>query len=105
MKVIDYQNVDMTEEEFKYYEELADQCTTDSINGKQYFKNLFKTDNDGIIKVIHPKISIPWVILHFVQQVQINQHLRLNDKRIALLEKNIENIIHMLKHIELPKKM
>lgn len=80
MKVIDYQNVDMTEEEFAYYKELVNQCTTNNFKGQEYFRDLFKTDEDGFIILITPNKSVPWAVLFFVQQVMINQRLRFIDQ-------------------------
>ena len=80
MRVIDYQKVDITDEEFTYYKELVTQTTDDKIKGEDFFRDLFKTDDDGFITIITPKKSIPWVILFFVQQVMINQRLRYIDR-------------------------
>jgi len=79
MKVIDYQNVDMTDQEFEYYQELIKQCSTDKIKGQEYFKGLFKTDDQGFITLITPNKSIPWAILFFIQQIMISQRLRIID--------------------------
>lgn len=80
MKVIDYQKVDITDAEYVYYQELVAQTTTDKFKGEEYFRDLFKTDEDGFITIITPKKSIPWAILFFVQQVMINQRLRYIDR-------------------------
>ena len=80
MRVIDYQKVDITDEEFTYYKELVTQTTDDKIKGEDFFRDLFKTDEDGFITIITPKKSIPWAILFFVQQVMINQRLRYIDR-------------------------
>ena len=80
MRVIDYQKVDITDEEFTYYKELVIQATDDKTKGEDFFRDLFKTDEDGFITIITPKKSIPCVILFFVQQVMINQRLRYIDR-------------------------
>ena len=88
MKVaIDYQNVDISKEEYEYYQELIKQLTADNIDGKEYFRDLFNTDDRGFITLIKPKNSIPWVILFFVQQIMISQRLRIMDDFIIKQEK------------------
>jgi len=86
-KGIDYKKIDMTEQEFAYYEELIKQYTNETQNGIDYFKNLFETDADGKIIIIKPAKSIPWAVLFFIQNLMINQQLRSYDERI----KNIED--------------
>lgn len=79
MQVIDYQKVDITDEEFAYYKQLVANFTSEEVKGESYFKNLFKTDEKGFIMTIAPQGSIPWAVLFFVQQVMINQRLRIID--------------------------
>jgi hypothetical protein len=88
MKIaIDYQEVDVSKEEADYYKEIVSQLTTKELNGKEYFSNLFQTDHRGFITIIKPKNSIPWVVIHFIQQIQISQRLRLIDDFINKQEK------------------
>jgi len=82
MKVIDYQKVDMTDEEFTYYKELVSQCSTEQNKGEEFFRGLFKTNDDGFITLITPQKSVPWAVLFFVQQLMINQRLRVIDNFI-----------------------
>ena len=79
MKVIDYKKIDITDEEFDYYKQLVTQHTTPIFAGTDYFKGLFETDDEGFIYMITPKQSIPWEVLFFIQQVMINQRLRVID--------------------------
>lgn len=88
MKVaIDYQSVDVSKEEHDYYQELIKQLTSDEIDGKEYFRDLFSTDDHGFITIIKPKNSIPWVVLFFVQQLMISQRLRAIDDFMIKQEK------------------
>ena len=88
MKVaIDYQSVDISKEEHDYYKELVKQLTSDEIDGKEYFRELFSTDDRGFITLIKPKNSIPWVVLFFIQQVMISQRLRAMDDFMIKQEK------------------
>lgn len=70
----------MTDQEFAYYRELIKQYSVDGKKGQDYFRGLFKTDDQGYITLITPTQSIPWAILFFVQQLMISQRLRIIDK-------------------------
>lgn len=83
MKTIDYQVVDITEDEWGYYKELT------KIIDPEDFRNLFKTDQRGLIISIAPTKPVAWLAIFFVQQVMINQHIRVQDRRIEELEKRI----------------
>ena len=95
MRSIDYKKVNLSDEEFEYYNELVKQFAEPEhgLKGDECFRDLFETDADGNIILIVPKRTIPWVALHFVQQVQISQRLRVMDGlsgKIKQLEKRIE---------------
>jgi len=90
IKGIAHRKVEITKEEFKYYQELLKLCTDDKTKGSEYFNDLFETDDDGIITIIKPEKSIPWTILFFIQNLMINQNLRQYDKRIAEVEKRLD---------------
>lgn len=74
MKAMGYNQVDMTDSEFAYYKALCKRH-----DGEKSFVDLFESDDDGFITLITPKKAIPWEILFFVQNVMINQRLRVID--------------------------
>ena len=80
MKVIDYKKIDMSEAEFAYYKELTKAFSDDTFSGEDYFRELFDTDENGLITIVKVEKSIPWAILFFIQQVQISQRRRLFDE-------------------------
>jgi len=92
IRAIDYQKVDMSDEEYVYYQELVKKFTDSTNKGSEYFVNLFVTDKLGLISLIKPTKSIPWEIIFFAQNLMINQHLRENDKRIDKLQKEISDL-------------
>jgi hypothetical protein len=73
-RIVDYKEVEMTDEEFDYFNKLHASFP----DGKEQFRDLFDTDGDGCITFIHPPIGkeIGWGILFFVQNLMINQRLR-----------------------------
>ena len=92
IRAIDYQKVEMSDEEYAYYEELVKKFTDDKHKGTDYFANLFITDAEGIISLIKPAKPVPWEILFFTLNLQQNQHLRENDRRITELEERMKGI-------------
>lgn len=83
IKGIDHKKIEITEIEYKYYQELVEKWGIDSFN------DLFKTDEDGKITLISPKKEVPWDVLFFIQNLMINQHIKDNEERIRALEKAI----------------
>ncbi len=77
-KIINYMSVDMTDEEFSYYEKLVNEFTLGNYSGKDQFKDLFDVDGDGCISFIHPPFGkeVGWAVILFVQNLMINQRLR-----------------------------
>ena len=92
MKVIDFQKIDLTDIEYAAYQELVKRNTSDLYgSGEQYFRDLFKTDGDGIIMEIAPKNGLPWEILFWTQNIMINQRLEVMSRKVESLQKKIKN--------------
>lgn len=85
LRVIDYKQVDMTDEEFEYYEKLVQEFTSGTYSGKDQFRDVFEVDGDGCITFIHPPIKkqIAWAVLFFIQNLMINQRLRRIERRLG----------------------
>ena len=84
MRVIDYQKVDLSDQEFAAYQELVGQL------GEEAFKGLISTDDRGIITMVKPNRVVSWAVVFFLQQCMINQHLRLQDQRIDELQHQLD---------------
>jgi hypothetical protein len=91
IRAVDYQKLDMTDEEFTYYQELVKSLTTDGVDGSLYFHDLFLSDERGIITIIKPMKPIPWDVMFWAQNVMINQHLRELDGRLEKLEQYVKS--------------
>ena len=89
IRAIDFQKVEMSDEEFKYYQELVQKLTTDGIKGSDYFRDLFQTDDNGLITIIKPSKPVPWDVIFFTQNLLVNQQLRSYDARIKLIEDKV----------------
>jgi hypothetical protein len=95
IKAIANQKLDLTKEEFEYYQELEKNF------GREGFYGLFKADDNGNITAITPSPSQPtaMLLIFFLLNVMHNQKLRKLDSwvekvdrldsRIAALEKVI----------------
>ena len=79
IKAIAHQKVDMSDQEYQYYKELVSQFTDDKTKGEEFFKDLFESDEEGLITFVKPNKPTPWAIVFFVQQVMITQRLRVID--------------------------
>ena len=63
-------------------------------DGRDQFRDLFDVDGDGCITFIHPPIrrQVGWVVLFFVQNLMISQHLRKMEKQVnGMVEKLAKN--------------
>lgn len=77
IKIIDNKKVDVTQDEWDLYVKI----TASYENGKDLFKDLFESDDEGLIVFLRPPsayFSIEVVL--FVQNLMIHQHLRRLDK-------------------------
>lgn len=94
MKIIDNKKINITDAEYDYYLQLVKKFTDKekSIDGKKYFKDVFHTDENGYILLIKTEKSIPWAALFWLQQIMINQRMRVNDE---LIKRNEELILKM----------
>jgi len=101
MKTVGNKQINISEEEYQYYLSLVERFTDEEneVSGKIYFEDTFDTNDDGFIVLIKTEKSLPWAILFFIQQVMLNQRLRLNDamaneakKLIKQLEERVNKI-------------
>lgn len=77
-KVIDYKSIDVTEEEWEYYNDIIKEFSTPTYSGKEQFRGVFEVDGDGCISIIRPplKKEVAWAVIMFLQNLMINQRLR-----------------------------
>lgn len=77
-RIIDYKSVDITDEEWDYYNEIVKEFSTPTYSGKEQFRGTFEVDGDGCISIINPplKKEVAWVVILFLQNLMINQRLR-----------------------------
>ena len=78
IRVVDYKAVDMTDEEFEYYNKLTQELTFGTYNAKEQFHDMFDVDENGYISMIRPpmKKEVYWAVIVFLQNLMLNQHIR-----------------------------
>lgn len=88
IKVIDFKGVEMSQEEYDYYQKITQDFTNDNINGKDYFHDVFEVDEDGCISMLKfsTNLEIPWLVIVFLQNLMINQRLRRIEKKMEIIK-------------------
>jgi len=76
-RIINNKRIDLTDEEYKIYEELCASYNRDNFNGKDLFNDLFETDDEGIIIFLRPpKTTFSMEIIIYLNNIMTHQHLR-----------------------------
>ncbi len=80
IRYIDNKKIDLTDSEFKLYQEIAESYNTPRRNGADLFKGLFETDKDGIIIFLRPPNTThsSLEIYLFLTSIFVQQHVRLS---------------------------
>lgn len=79
IRIIDNKKIDLTEDEFQFYQELCRSYDRPNAKGSDLFMGLFETDDKGIIVFIKPP-SVRYTSMEvfcFVCALYQHQHIRL----------------------------
>ena len=101
IRVIDNKKVEITEDEFSLYKEICRSYDRPNFQGEDLFKNLFETNDDGIIIALKPpRTYTSMEVFMFLMSLMEHQHLR-------RMEKNINSIVEKLniKLVEVDAKL
>ncbi len=87
IRVIDHKGVDLTDEEWQYYQDIVKEFTNGPFSGRDQFRDIFEVDEDGCITMIRPplKRQVGWAVIFFLQNLMINQRLRRMESRLGKL--------------------
>lgn len=79
LRIIDNKRVELTDSEWKIYHKICKSYDRRNFSGKDLFKGLFETDENGIIICLIPPISkySSMEVFMFLASVMIHQHLGL----------------------------
>lgn len=77
LRIIDNKRVDLTDTEFKLYQELVKAYTTPTQSGEEFFKDLFETDKNGFIIFLKPpsKTYTSMECYFFLINIMIHQNV------------------------------
>ncbi len=80
IRIIDNKKVNLTDQEFNLYNEICQAYTTPRFKGEVLFKDLFESDEDGIIIFIKPpsKEVASLEVYLYVVSIMVHQHLRIS---------------------------
>jgi len=78
LRIIDNKRVELTNDEWKTYQEICSSYDKPNFQGKDLFKDIFETNDKGTIIFIRPPKGFTSIeVLYFIQSVMLHQHLRL----------------------------
>jgi len=92
IKIIDNKKIEMTDDEFRMYTEICRSYDRPSFKGEELFRNLFESDDNGIIVFLRPPSDrhISMEVFMFMQIVMQHQHLR-------MMHQKVDNLCNELK--------
>lgn len=93
MYVIDYKKIDLTSDEWEMYQKICRSYDRPNFKGEDLFRDLFETDDDGIIIFLKPpsKMYTSMEVFMFLMSLMQHQHLRRMEKRIEDAIERMEN--------------
>jgi hypothetical protein len=91
IRIIDNKKIELTEHEYELYLKIVSSYD----NGKDLFRDLFETDDDGIIVFLRPPSRFfSMDVVLYVQNIMIHQHLRRIDKEASEAVNDVRKIIN-----------
>lgn len=77
LRIIDHKRVDLTESEYKLYQEICRSYDAAKFKGEDLFKDLFETNEHGIIIFLRPptKAYTSMEVYMFLVNVMVHQNL------------------------------
>lgn len=98
LRLINNKRIDLTDEEYKIYEQLCMSYSRDNFNGKDLFNDLFETDNEGLIIFLRPPTqTFSMEIIVFLQIIMTHQHLRKVYEEHNQAMEEMKNILNEIK--------
>jgi hypothetical protein len=117
LRIIDHKRINMTDTEWNMYQKICESYTQPHRKGEDLFRELFETNEDGIIVLLVPptKNFTSMEVFLFLLSVMNNQHLRIVHEQVdALCREGKDNmarivgelneLVDKLKAVEPPSK-
>lgn len=79
IRIVDSKKIDMTDDEYMMYQKIVASYTTATNKGEDLFKELFETDDAGIIIFMRPpsKFRTSFEVFLFLMSLTQAQHIRI----------------------------
>ena len=82
-RIIDHKRIELTDDEWKYYESICKSYDRPNFKGAELFHDLFETDENGVIIFLKPpKNYTSMEVFLFLMSVMMHQHLRVMYTRV-----------------------
>jgi hypothetical protein len=98
IRIVCNKKLDMTDDEFKMYENIIRSYTSSNVKGEDLFIDLFESNNEGIITFLIPpsKRQTSLEIFLFLMSLQQHQLLRKMFNEVEYLVKQLKEKIEIL---------
>lgn len=92
IRIVDNKKLEMTDDEFEMYRNICASYDRENFKGADLFKNLFESDDNGIIMILKPPTSryTSLEVFLFVASIMEQQHLR-------LMHQEVDNLCNQMK--------
>lgn len=99
IRIIDNKKVDLTDSEFKLYQEICKDNSKVNFKGELLFQDLFESDKDGIIYFIRPsnKKYASMEAFLFIVAVMVHQHLRISASETDKINSESKQVLEEMK--------
>lgn len=101
MRIIDHKRIDLTDDEWKMYQELL-KSYDQRIKPESLFHDLFETDANGIIIFLKPPKQnyFTMEVFLFLMAVMQQQHLRIMYKRVDEAIADVKKVLEEVKDLK-----
>lgn len=98
LRVIDNKKIDLTEDEWILYQKIVKSYTNATNKGEDLFKDLFESNDEGIIIFLKPPSTqrTSFEVFLFLISIMNHQHLRVMYKRIDDICQQVKDKLHLL---------
>lgn len=105
LRIIDNKRIELTDSEFKLYQEICRSYDGPKFKGEELFKDLFETDKNGIIIFLRPpnKSYTSMEVFMFLVSVMVHQHLGVGCKELNSLIAQNKEVLNLV--ADVPKRV
>jgi hypothetical protein len=98
IRIIDNKKLEMTEDEFTLYKNICRSYDRANFKGEELFRELFETDEMGIITFIRPPSvrQTSMEVMCFIFAIFQHQHIRLMEAKVGRLVARVEEKLKLL---------